>query len=135
MNFLPNPPHATRQLCSRLAALTARIPNPGEHVVRYYGWYSNVSRGKRKKAQAGKSEAALTEMVEIPPPAILRALKHRRAHVINQVYEADPPLCPRCGGSTRIIAFIDQAAAIEKILTHLGRWPAHAHSPPASNAA
>lgn len=27
------------------------IPNQGEHLVRYYGWYSTVSRGKRKKAQ------------------------------------------------------------------------------------
>jgi hypothetical protein len=25
-----------------LAALTAHIPNHGEHLVRYYGWYSNV---------------------------------------------------------------------------------------------
>jgi len=65
-----------------LAALTAHIPNPGEHVVRYYGWYSNVSRGKRKKTQAGASEAAVTEMVEIPPPAISQALKHRWAHFI-----------------------------------------------------
>ena len=37
--------------CDWLAALTAHIPNAGEHLVRYYGWYSNVSRGKRQKAQ------------------------------------------------------------------------------------
>jgi hypothetical protein len=30
----------------------------------------------------------------------------------------------------RVIAVIDQAAVIEKILTHLGLWPARAHSPP-----
>jgi hypothetical protein len=33
----------------------------------------------------------------------------------------------------RIIAFIEQPAVIEKILTHLGLWPARAHSPPAGD--
>jgi len=35
----------------------------------------------------------------------------------------------------RIIAVIDQPAVIEKILTHLGLWPAQVHGPPASAAA
>ena len=39
-----------------LTALTAHIPNAGEHLVRYDGWYSNASRGKRRKAQ-GAGEA------------------------------------------------------------------------------
>ena len=33
------------------AAITAHIPNQGEHLVRYYGWHSNVSLGKRKQAE------------------------------------------------------------------------------------
>ena len=32
-----------------IAALTTHIPNKGEQLVRYYGYYSNVSSGKRKK--------------------------------------------------------------------------------------
>ncbi len=35
----------------------------------------------------------------------------------------------------RIIAIIEQPEVIEKILTHLGLWSAHAHGPPASIAA
>jgi hypothetical protein len=31
----------------------------------------------------------------------------------------------------RIIAFIEQPVVIKNILTHLGLWPAPAHSPPA----
>jgi hypothetical protein len=27
----------------------SHVPNKGEQMVRYYGYYSNVSRGKRKK--------------------------------------------------------------------------------------
>ena len=33
-----------------LAAMRSHIPNRGEQMVRYYGYYSNASRGKRKEA-------------------------------------------------------------------------------------
>jgi hypothetical protein len=39
-----------------LAALTAHIPNRGEQMVRYYGWYSNKRRGIRKKATQDRIE-------------------------------------------------------------------------------
>ncbi len=32
-----------------LAAMTSHIPEKGEQMVRYYGYYSNVCRGRRKK--------------------------------------------------------------------------------------
>jgi len=51
------------------------------------------------------------------------ALKQRWAQLIKKVYEADPLICPRCGGGMRIIALIDQPEVIEKILTHLELWP------------
>jgi hypothetical protein len=46
------------------------------------------------------------------------------------VYEVDPLVGPQCAGATRIIACNEQPAVIEKILRHLGLWPAPAHSPP-----
>jgi hypothetical protein len=30
----------------------SHVPNKGEQVARYYGFYSNVARGKRKKTDA-----------------------------------------------------------------------------------
>ena len=33
-----------------LAAMCSHVPNKSEMMVKYYGHYSNVSRGKRKKA-------------------------------------------------------------------------------------
>ena len=61
--------------------------------------------------------------------------------MIKQVYEVDPLVCPRCAGPMRMIAFIEQPAVIEKILTHLGlcaalswsKGPAPAQSPPAGH--
>jgi hypothetical protein len=32
-----------------LAAITSHVPNKGKQMVRYYRYYSNVTRGKRKK--------------------------------------------------------------------------------------
>jgi hypothetical protein len=31
-----------------LAAMCSHVPNKGEQMARYYGFYSNVARGKRK---------------------------------------------------------------------------------------
>ena len=111
--------------CDWLAALTAHIPNAGEHLVRYYGWYSNVSRGKRRKQ--GEDPSTIEGFTEVSGTAAKRAW----ARLIKQVYEVDPLVCTRCAGPMRIIAFIEQPAVIEKILTHLRLWPAPAHSPPA----
>ncbi len=118
-----------------IAALTAHIPNQGEHLVRYYGHYSNASRGKRRKAKDQAQEAAPEGSIEIPPPLVSRTLKQRWAQLIQKVYEVDPLLCPRCGGSMRIIALIDQPEIIEKILTHLDLWPYSAHAPPCTSVA
>jgi hypothetical protein len=44
-----------------LAEVTQHIPDPGEHLIRYYGWYSNKgsvaeSVGKKKAKQGRKPE-------------------------------------------------------------------------------
>ena len=41
-----------------LAALTDHIPDPGQHLVRFFGWYSNKTRGLRKKQTARLVPAA-----------------------------------------------------------------------------
>jgi hypothetical protein len=35
-----------------LAEVTQHIPEPGEHPIRYCGWYSNKRRGQRAKRQS-----------------------------------------------------------------------------------
>jgi hypothetical protein len=34
-----------------LAVICSHVPNKGEQMVRYYGYYNNLSRGKRKKQE------------------------------------------------------------------------------------
>jgi hypothetical protein len=56
--------------------------------------------------------------------------------LIRRVYQADPLLCPRCGGTMKIIAFIEasQQEVIRKILRHCGLWqdPPSRGPPPAT---
>jgi hypothetical protein len=54
--------------------------------------------------------------------------------LIKRVYEIDPLACPKCGGTMKVIAFIEapQGAVIEKILRHCGLWnPSTPRAPPA----
>ena len=53
------------------------IPNKGEQLVRYYGAYSNVSTGKRKKEEDKKDVIGKPEFVEVAPPPISKELKKR----------------------------------------------------------
>lgn len=66
--------------CDWLAALTAHIPNAGEHLVRYSGWYSNVSRGKRRKPQ-GEAMTAIVDSSEVSPSEAKRAWARRSAEL------------------------------------------------------
>ncbi len=100
-------------------------------MVRYYGAYSNVSRGKRKKHKP-EEETEINwkpEIIEIDPAPVSKELKKRWSYFIRKVYESDPLTCPKCQGEMRIIAFIDQSDVIKKILQHLGLWE-DSHAPP-----
>ena len=65
-----------------LAALRAHIPNAGEHLVRYYGWYSNVNRGKRRQAQ-GEDSPRIREGSEVGASAAERAWARRSAELVE----------------------------------------------------
>ena len=51
-----------------LAEFTQHIPPTGSHLIRYYGWYSNKTRGMRRKRQQAAAEAAALVAGLTPPP-------------------------------------------------------------------
>ena len=101
-----------------LAQLCWHVPDRFEHLVSYAGWYSNRSRGKRRRKDAQPAEIAPRE-VDVREAARVRSTW---ARLIHKVYEVDPLECPRCKGPMRVIALIEDKAVIRKILTHLGLW-------------
>jgi hypothetical protein len=46
--------------------------------------------------------------------------------LIQRIYQVDPLVCPKCGGTMKIISFIEarQDDVIRKILEHCGLWRA-----------
>ena len=94
----------------------------------YYGCYSNKARGIAQQAAAAPDPLAQPRQhgPEQPPIIAPAKLDHRRrwAILIKRIYQADPLLCPKCGGTMKIIAFIEarQDDVIRKILQHCGLW-------------
>jgi hypothetical protein len=108
-----------------LAQLVTHIPYKGEQMIRYYGYYSNKSRGMRKKADTEYQVPALIES-----PVSSAAFRRNWARLIQKIYEIDPLLCPKCLGPMKVISFIEDGAIIKKILIHLGLWDTRNHGPP-----
>ncbi len=114
-----------------LAQLATHIPNKGEQMVRYYGFYLNKSRGLRKKAGTDDAVPALIES-EVSS----KEFRKNWARLIQEIYNVNPLLCPKCSGPMRIIAFIEDEQLVKKILKHLDLWdvkrkpPARANGPP-----
>ena len=111
-----------------IAALTCHIPNKGEHMTRYYGFYSNASRGKRKKNGVVAECRIASEGEELLSSKEYRTMW---AQLIRKVYEVDPLICPECGEEMRIVGIITERPVIDKILVHLDLIEKKSHSPPA----
>ncbi len=102
-------------------------------MVRYYGFYSNVSRGLRQK----ENEDALIPCVLEPDE---NAKPNRNwARLIQKIYEVDPLTCPHCKGLMPIISIIEDQEpvvslkverVIDKILSQLGLCQKNQRPPP-----
>jgi len=143
-----------------IALLVAQIPDKGQVMQRYYGFYSNRQRGARRKAEEGalgpgagaygseavevrgdgQGAAGAPSQTRVSPSS--REARLRWAELLRRIYEVEPLTCPVCGTQMRIIAVIVQPKVIDKILGHLrakghdpraGPWAAPlASAPPAA---
>ena len=87
-----------------LAAMCSHVPNRGEQMVRYYGFYSNVSRGKRKRQDQDGLIPSILEPVEDPDFSGDGSSKEHRknwARLIQKIYQVDPLTCVKCGRTHR----------------------------------
>ena len=109
--------------------MCSHVPNKGEQMVRYYGHYSNVARGKRKMLEEDELIPSILESDE--------SSKERWknwARLIQKIYEVDPLTCPKCASRMQVISVIEQPEIIKKILKHLGLWGVKARPPPKTSA-
>jgi hypothetical protein len=120
-----------------IAAMCSHVPNKGEQMVRYYGFYSNVSRGKRKKQDQDELITSILEPVEDPDFSGDGSSKEHRknwARLIQKIYETDPLCCPKCSGKMKVISVIEDSEIVKKILKHLGLWDQKVRPPPKANS-
>ena len=96
-----------------IARVTSHIPDKGQVTVRYYGLYANAHRGKIRKASLAAFPLRIVETKLRPIPA------KGWAEMIRKVYEVDPMLCPQCGGTMKVIAFLSDFSAVDRIIKHL----------------
>ncbi len=96
-----------------IARVTSHIPDKGQVMIRYFGLYANVYRGKVRKSEEGRHKSLILEE-ECP-----RIPRRGWAEMIRKVYEVDPLLCPKCGGTMKVIAFITDYSVVDRIISHL----------------
>jgi hypothetical protein len=102
-------------------------------MTRYWGFYANAARGKRRKVEEEEPTSTRPNL-EDPVDTFTRQARLSWAKLIRRVYEIDPLLCPFCGSEMRVIAFITDfatARAIRRSLKLPAQEPAPlAHGPP-----
>ena len=115
-----------------LLRLSALVPHPRAHQVRYHGMFAPNARGRAKLV--GRAAATTTEP---PAPAAVPATspepspggpprdpdRERRlpwAELLRRVHAVDVLTCGRCGGPMRVLAFISDERVARQILDHLG---------------
>jgi len=113
-----------------IALLAAHIPDKGQVMQRYYGFYANRSRGERRLAELTEEQATAVACadgrrdpgtMDVPEDWNRRAARLRWAELLRRIYEVDPLRCPACGAQMRIIAVIMEPKVIDRILAHLRR--------------
>ena len=95
-----------------LAAMCSHIPNRGEQMVRYYGYYSNVSRGKRRQEAQDDAIPCIIE-----PQGNAKAFRKSWARLIQKIYEVDPFVCPSARGpcgSSALLSLITNVIPYQK---------------------
>ena len=71
-------------------------------MVRYYGYYSNVSRGKRQKEGSDDFIPCILE-----PQGDEKTFRRNWARLIQKIYEAGPLIYTQCKGKMRMITPIE----------------------------
>ena len=75
-----------------LAAMASHVPNKGEQMVRYYGYYSNVSRGKREKGDSDERIPSILEPEGSPKEQRKKEVKGtiKESHGVSKVHRIQP---------------------------------------------
>jgi hypothetical protein len=100
-----------------LARLAALVPPPRMHLTRYHGVFAPHAALRAAITPAGRGRGARhREGAErARPPHVAMSWMQR----LKRVFAIEIERCRRCGGRLAVIASIEDAALIERILAHV----------------
>jgi len=113
-----------------LGRLAVLVPRPRINLILYHGvlapraaWRAAVVRhtpGDRHDAPVTEAPTAPVGEADTAETARRRARGLCWAALMARAFGFDVLACPRCGGRLRLIALIEQAAVIDRMLRHFG---------------
>jgi hypothetical protein len=89
-------------------------------IIGHAAWFYHRFRLSFRDAEL--KESAIEQAREADPAEVARRQAYGRtsASLMERTSGFDVLACPRCGGRLRLIALIEEAAALDRILRHLG---------------
>ena len=126
-----------------IAKLAALVPPPRAHLTRFHGVFApNAAlRAQLTPSGRGRRHDAAVEPADASANDAPRSPEEKRrsmswAQRLKRVFSIDVTACVHCGGTVRIVASIEEPAAIRAILGHFVKQGAReeAHYRPAARA-
>ncbi|EME0887471.1 transposase, partial [Pseudomonas aeruginosa] len=126
-----------------IAKLAALVPPPRAHLTRFHGVFApNAAlRAQLTPSGRGRRHDAAVEPADASANDEPRSPEQKRrsmswAQRLKRVFSIDITACAHCGGAVRIVASIEEPAAIRAILGHFVKQGAReeAHYRPAARA-
>ena len=114
-----------------IARLAALVPPPRLNLTRFHGVFAPNSpyRARITPARRGRGARPVKPAREEERTPAEQRSAMRWAKRLKRVFQIDVETCPKCGGSVKVIACIEDPPVIERILRHLaskdvpGLWP------------
>ena len=108
-------------------AVCRQVPDPRQHLVRYYGMYANRSRklwqGRWGRSGWGVGSGVREEEGDAGgadrPPGGSGAGSWSR--LLRRILEVDPLLCPRCEVEMVVVSVITEPRVVDRILGHVAK--------------
>jgi len=126
-----------------LAAVVEHIPDRYHHTIRYYGVYSNKSRGLAQRrnqipisCQCAHPETDAAAPAQPAPPTVShhqtpnRRLRPLWRDLIMRVWGEDPLLCPKCKTTMKVVDKVLRPEEIEFFLKLHNLWEGILAIPP-----
>jgi hypothetical protein len=114
------------ELLERLAVLT---PRPRVNLILYYGilapraaWRAALvpATSRDVDVSAGEASRRVEADGDTSGAKPSRAGAYQWAELMRRTFGLDVLACPRCDGRLRLVALIEQASVVQRILRHLG---------------